>query len=556
MLSTKRDVAHPRTVNTSTFALSAGSHTQCFSAHGEINRKPLSQGPKPDKKNPLVQANRLIVTPVRVLTLEHFLNGYDEDLKTFLCKGFGEGFHLQYNGPRQSRRSSNLLSVKEHEDIVTLKLQKEISLGRIEGPFEVPPFENLQCSPIGLVPKKEINEFRLIHHLSYPEGGSVNDFIPDDLCSVSYTTIDDAIKLIKKIGKNCLLAKTDIASAFRILPVHPNDHELLGIQFKGSFYYDKCLPMGCSISCSIFETFSTALQWIACSKFGVPNMLHILDDFLFIGPPNSAICHSSLKQFLSMCDVLGIPIKSEKTEGPSTTMVFLGIELDTIKMEARLPQEKIQKIKLALDSAKKCKKITLRKLQSLIGLLNFACCVVVPGRAFLRRLINLTKGVSKPHFRIRLNKQARLDLEAWSEFINNFNGKSIFIDEVLQNSDKFNMYTDAAGSLGYGAVLGKKWFYGGWEEIHLQEYDITFKELLPIVVAVETWGESLANSSILFYSDNMAVVNIINKISSKDVPVMHLVRRLVLACLRFNILFKAEHIPGKLNILPDLLSRL
>ena len=257
-----------------------------------------------------------------------------------------------------------------------------------------------------------------------------------------------------------------------------------------------------------------------------------------------------------MCDVLGIPIKSEKTEGPSTTMVFLGIELDTIKMEARLPQEKIQKIKLALDSAKKCKKITLRKLQSLIGLLNFACCVVVPGRAFLRRLINLTKGVSKPHFRIRLNKQSRLDLEAWSEFINNFNGKSIFIDEVWQNSDKLNMYTDAAGSLGYGAVLGKNWFYGGWEEIHLQEYDITFKELFPIVVAVETWGESLANSSILFYSDNMAVVNIINKISSKDIPVMHLVRRLVLACLRFNILFKAEHIPGKLNILPDLLSRL
>ena len=110
-------------------------------------------------------------------------------------------------------------------------------------------------------------------------------------------------KLIKKIGKIF-----DIASAFRILPVHLNDHELSGIQFKGPFYYDNCLPMGWSVSCSISESFSkisTALQWIACSRFGVPNMLHILYDFLNIGPPNSAICHSALNQFLSMCEILG-----------------------------------------------------------------------------------------------------------------------------------------------------------------------------------------------------------------------------------------------------------
>lgn len=64
-----------------------------------------------------------------------------------------------------------------------------------------PPFSNLQCSPIGIVPKKEIDEFRLIHHLSYPDGASINEFIPDELCSVSYATVDDAIKQIKKLGK-------------------------------------------------------------------------------------------------------------------------------------------------------------------------------------------------------------------------------------------------------------------------------------------------------------------------------------------------------------------
>lgn len=547
-------------VSTNTHVFSVENNTQSCTVHGVI--KPITKATahlnnQNNQQLPLAQANSSVITPVQVSLLRQFLEGYDDELKTFLCEGFKQGFRLQYQGPRRQRFSSNLISVHQHESIVADKLHKEIALGRIAGPFTVPPFSNLQCSPIGIVPKKEIGEFRLIHHLSYPDGASINDFIPDELCSVSYTTIDDAVQLIKALGRNCLLAKTDVASAFRILPVHPADHELLGIQFRGSFYYDRCLPMGCSISCSIFETFSTALQWIACKRFGVQNMLHILDDFLFLGPPSSPICEHSLQQFVSMCDVLGVPIKAEKTEGPSTRIVFLGIELDSHSMEARLPDEKVEKIRNAVHSAKRRKKMTLRELQSLIGLLNFACCVVVPGRAFLRRLINLTKGVSKPHFRIRLNSQSRLDLSAWCEFIDNFNGKSMFIDEVWQNSHKLNLFTDAAGKLGYGAVFGRKWFYGSWDDIDLQQdYSITFKELFPIVVAVETWGPNLANQSILFYSDNMAVVQIINKISSKDASVMRLVRRLVLACLQHNILFKAEHIPGEINTLPDLLSRL
>lgn len=545
-------------VNINTFAFSVEKHIQSCTAHGEISQiqeVPIHHTKLNNQQSP--QANKLVVTPVKVNVLGQFLEGYDDHLKTFLYEGFKQGFKIQYQGPRQQRFCKNLLSVQQHENIVAEKLQKEVSLGRIAGPFNFLPFSNLQCSPIGIVPKKEINEFRLIHHLSYPDGASINDFIPDELCSVSYTTVDDAIKQIKKLGKSCLLAKTDIASAFRILPVHPDDHELLGIQFNGDFYYDKCLPMGCSISCSIFETFSTALQWIACTKFGVPTMLHILDDFLFLGPPDSSICKLALHQFMSMCDVLGVPIKGEKTEGPSTTLIFLGIELDTVNMEARLPEEKIVKIQNALHSAKRRKKMTLRELQSLIGLLNFACCVVVPGRAFLRRLIALTRGVSKPHFRIRMNSQARLDLNAWCEFIDNFNGKSMFINDDWQNSHKLNLYTDAAGKFGYGAVFGTKWFYGTWEDLSLQQdYNITFKELFPIVIAVETWGQALANQSILFHSDNIAVVEIINKISSKDTSVMCLVRRLVLACLRHNILFQAEHIPGKINTLPDLLSRL
>ena len=91
-----------------------------------------------------------------------------------------------------------------------------------------------------------------------------------------------------------------------------------------------------------------------------------------------------------MCDELGVPMAPEKTVGPSSVLSFAGIELDTCKMEARLPLDKLSKCRLLLNDFLTRKKVTFKELQSVIGLLNFTCSVVVPGRTFLRRMINLT----------------------------------------------------------------------------------------------------------------------------------------------------------------------
>ena len=111
-----------------------------------------------------------------------------------------------------------------------------------------------------------------------------------------------------------------------------------------------------------------------------------------------------------------------KTEGPLTCLCFTGIELDTVAMEARLPADKVAKCVLAIKQLKKKKKAQLREIQSLIGLLSFATSVVVPGRPFLRRLIDLTKGIQRPHHKKRINAAAREDLAVWLEFLENFNG--------------------------------------------------------------------------------------------------------------------------------------
>ena len=129
-------------------------------------------------------------------------------------------------------------------------------------------------------------------------------------------------------------------------------------------------------------------------------------------------------------------------------------------MEARLPQEKLDKCRELLSAFLRTRKVTLQEIQSLTGLLNFACTVVVSGRAFLRRLIDLTIGVQKSLFLIRLSSEVKQDLLVWQSFLSSFNGRSFFLTDQWTNSHQLELYTDASGALGYGAVFGRHWCYG------------------------------------------------------------------------------------------------
>ena len=118
--------------------------------------------------------------------------------------------------------------------------------------------------------------------MSYPDGESVNDYIPKEFATVQYAAIQNAISFIKEADSIVFMAKIDIEAALRIIPISPKDSSLLGFQWRGSYYMDAVLPMGCSSSCSIFEAFSTALEWVAMNKLGVTKVVHIIDDLLFL----------------------------------------------------------------------------------------------------------------------------------------------------------------------------------------------------------------------------------------------------------------------------------
>jgi len=232
----------------------------------------------PQDPSPPAKLSLALPTPVKINRLAPLLSGYFNSAAEYLINGFCFGFPIPFQGPSSSTAASNLLSAQQHPGVVDRYLAREVLAQRVASPFTHPPFQNFWVSPIGVIPKKTPGEFRCIQHLSYPYGASVNDGIPVEDSSVTYFRIDDATGLILRSGVGSFLAKTDIKSAFRIIPIRPADYNLLGIYWRGNYYYDRCLAMGLASSCKTFEALSTAVQWIAQTKLGTSYMLHLLDD--------------------------------------------------------------------------------------------------------------------------------------------------------------------------------------------------------------------------------------------------------------------------------------
>ena len=109
------------------------------------------------------------------------------------------------------------------------KIDKEISSGRVRGPFLTSPIEPFICSLLALVPKQETGSFRFTHNLSYPPDESVNSGIDRADSQVVYDSMNTIVSLVRHFSTNALMAKTGVINAFRLLLIHGDDTCLLGL---------------------------------------------------------------------------------------------------------------------------------------------------------------------------------------------------------------------------------------------------------------------------------------------------------------------------------------
>ena len=452
-----------------------------------------------------------------------------------------------------------MLSAREKPEVVRSYLEQECAEHRVVGPLDPAQFPFVHISRFGVIPKSTAGKWRLIVDMSDPEGASINDGICESVCSLTYVTVSDAVQSIMQLGQGALLAKVDIKSAYRNVPIHPEDRWLMGMSWEGALYIDTTLPFGLRSAPKIFTALADAAEWIM-RQSGVHFVLHYLDDYLVTGAPGTPECAIALKTMMSVFHRLGFPIACEKVEGPTPCLEFLGFVLDSQALEVRLSQTKLLELRSTIHQWVGRKTCERRELESLVGKLAHAAKVVKPGRTFLRRMFELLGGARRPHHHLRLSLAFRSDLLWWDCFISSWNGcRMIPFDQARA----IHVWTDASGSFGCGAVVpvSGKWLQLAWpsayseDALHLGRESITFKELIPIVLACAVWGQEFAHMGVVVHCDNLGAVAVVNSGYSKVDPIMHLLRCLFFVRAYFQIDLWAVHVPGKENGVADAISR-
>ena len=499
-----------------------------------------------------------MVTPVDVDSLKSLLKqtNYDDGEMEFLLQGFRYGFDLGYWGRSDVQlKSPNLkLDVPFGKILLWNKIMKEVHAKRYAGPFVTIPYSEYIQSPVGLVPKDNGKDVRLIFHLLYPRGRglSVNENTPTSMTKVTYPDFSQAIQMCMEAGKSCKIAKSDMKATFRNLGILPAQWRYLILKAEspldGLIYYfvEKALVFGASISCSHFQRFSNAVAHVVRYFTKLPN-LNYLDDYLFAALL-TLVCNNQVRTFLYVCEKIRFPVSLDKTHWASTLLTFLGFLIDTENQVVLIPIHKIEKavnkIKSMLE--KPSKKTTLKQLQSICGLLNFFSRCIVPGRAFTRRLYAATavkpgKPALKPHHHIKINQEMRLDLETWLAFLTH---QSVFCHPFMDfskywSAEEVLMYSDASKNpeLRFGAWCQTSWMYSKWDADFIKRVDpsIEYLELFALVEGVVKWIHRFKNCRIILYCDNQAVLFMLNKTATPCKQCMVLIHILVLHSMIHNV---------------------
>ena len=560
-----------------------------------------------------------------------------EDIRQYILDGFRQGFKVGWEGFSLGRRvAENPRLLEEGQAAVLASVLKDwekgiIAAAEIWGDDDR-RLDEIVISPVYTVakrfmgypiPGKRRRVFNLSRRFTKKENRkrryypSVNDDIDPQAFSCSFAKLSDAVDMVRSLrekGHGVWMARADIEDAFCHVPVRDQDMHLLAFSCEVDFddpavkvpvgaekmsgkqkvvFVNGRFPFGLRSAPAVFETLAQTVRQIARFVFGVQLSVGYLDDVLVLQTTKER-CEDDLSIYIAVLRMLGLsPQLAKCSTEASTTIDFLGLDIDSVRQEIRMPEMRIQRMKEILAEwaeRKECKRV---ELESLIGTLQHMTKGVPAGRMFLRRIIDLlwdkgtpvrdeepfglVFGVDENGFdyeivggpdrgdqsekrragrKYKLTAEFQLDITWWRENMEKMNHHGFpFLTDCPPAVMEFQLATDASDK-GFGGRFGNEWFSYPWMHGEAERFPIAYRELYAVVVAVGIWGHHFSGRIIHFLNDNTNTIIAAKKASSRNHDMMHLLRILHSMCVDFGMHVWFDYINTVDNNIADALSRL
>ncbi|KAI2646886.1 ORF V: Enzymatic polyprotein [Labeo rohita] len=348
-------------------------------------------------------------------------------------------------------------------------------------------------------------------------------------------------------------AAIDLKDAYFHVSILPRHRPFLRFAFEGRAYQYKVLPFGLSLSPRVFTKVAEAAL-SALWQTGI-RILNYLDDWLLIAHSRDLLCEQR-DLVLRHLSHLGLQVNREKSKLSLVQRIsFLGVELDSVNMTARLTNERAQSVLNCLNSFRHKTAVPLKTFQRLLGHMAAAAAVTPLGLLHMRPLQHWLHdrvprwAWHRGTLRIGVSLQCRRLFSPWSDPA--FLQAGVPLGQVSRH---LVVFTDAS-STGWGAICNGQAASGSWTGPRLQ-WHINCLELLAVLLALYRFRPMLRHKHVLVRTDSTATVAYINHQGGfRSRCMSQLARHLLLWSQTWLKSLRAVHIPGELNRAADQLSR-
>ena len=344
----------------------------------------------------------------------------------------------------------------------------------------------------------------------------------------------------------------DFRDAYFHIPIHPHSRKYLRFHVEGKTFQFKALPFGLSTAPLEFTVVAKEVKLMALRKS--IRIHQYLDDWL-VRATSHQTCLQHTQMLVSLCQDMGWVVNFEKSElEPKQVFDFVGYQFDLQEGKVRPTIDRWLSLKVKIRELLAQSTCPVWHLMSLIGLLTATEKQVHLGRLHMRpiqwHLKNNWRVPESLEKVIPVPRSLHPHLSWWLEESNVLLGQPLHpLKHALQ------IFTDASKE-GWGAHLDEHTARGTWSlpEIKLH---INHLELKAVLLALKEFRTLVCNKTVLIATDNTTVVAYINKEGGmKSGSLCALLWRILSWCTRQQVTLRARHIPGRLNVIADKLSRL